>query len=82
MNQYLPLFPEVMSSASVDEKAKDKKDKKKKDEAVGGAKMKAFCLVELELAEAELHPCQIVKIRDRPLRLVSNFIMLDLTAVH
>jgi len=68
LNQYLPLFPEVMSSASVDEKAKDKKDKKKKDEPAVGAKIKGFCLVELELAEAELHPCQIVKIRDRPLR--------------
>ena len=43
-------------------------DKKKKDENPTRNKMMAFCLAELEHGEADLHPCQIIKIRDRPLK--------------
>ena len=72
LNEYLPLFsPEsaTPSGGESDAKSKDKKDKKKKDDgaANSGARPKTltFCLAELEHGEAELHPCQIVKLRDR-----------------
>jgi len=70
LNQYLPIFspesPQV--NPTEDAKTKDKKDKKKKDDSAVPSKMMAFCLAELEHGEADLHPCQIIKVRDRPLR--------------
>ena len=70
LNHYLPIFAPYSNSNTTaeDGKSKDKKDKKKKEDASPVGKMTAFCLAELEHAEADLHPCQVVKIRDRPLR--------------
>jgi len=55
----MPMFsPEPVHTPATEDKGKDKgKDKKKKDDGAA-SKMTAFCLAELEHAEADLHPCQ------------------------
>ena len=61
---------EAKPAAKEKEGKGDKKDKKKKDEgpALPPAKVGTFCLAEIESPDAPIHPCQIVKVRDRPLR--------------
>jgi hypothetical protein len=69
------LSEELFEQASPEEEpvAKDKnakKDKNKKSDkpAAPPARVGTFCLAEIESPEAPIHPCQIVKVRDRPLR--------------
>lgn len=64
------LVEEQKPVAKEKEAKGDKKDKNKKSEkpAAPPARVGTFCLAEIESPDAPIHPCQIVKVRDRPLR--------------
>lgn len=58
LKQTMPMFnPDNTQPPTAEDKTRDKKDKKKKEEG-SPSKMTAFCLADLEHAEADLHPCQ------------------------